>query len=189
MGCAVAVKALAPGLVHKSDAGAIRLGVRGAAAARAAARAAATAVRTAGFEPEGFLVQRMADEGVEMIVGVVGDPDFGPVVACGAGGRAVELLGDVCVRLAPLGHTGARDMLRELRTYPLLVGYRGAPLTDTDALEDVIVRVSALAAAHPEVAELDCNPVLAGPEGALVLDARVRVEPVPPTRPFPSLDR
>jgi acetyl coenzyme A synthetase (ADP forming)-like protein len=189
MGGAVAVKALAPGLVHKSDAGAIRLGVRGAAPGRAAARAAAAAVRTAGFELEGFLVQRMADEGVEMIVGVVGDPDFGPVVACGAGGRAVELLGDVCVRLAPLGHTGARDMLRELRTYPLLVGYRGAPLTDTDALEDVIVRVSALAAAHPEVAELDCNPVLAGPEGALVLDARVRVEPVPPTRPFPSLDR
>jgi acyl-CoA synthetase (NDP forming)/RimJ/RimL family protein N-acetyltransferase len=129
------------------------------------------------------------DDGVGMVVSVVGDPDFGPVVACGVGGRAVELLGDVCVRLAPLGRRDAHDMLRELRAYPLLDGYRGAPKVDTGALEDLIVRVSALAAAHPEIAELDCDPVLASPAGALVLDGRMRVEALRPSRPFPSLDR
>jgi acyl-CoA synthetase (NDP forming)/RimJ/RimL family protein N-acetyltransferase len=128
-------------------------------------------------------------DGVEMIVGVVGDPDFGPVVACGVVGRAVELLGDASVRLAPLGRRDAHDMLRELRTYPLLDGYRGAPKVDIRAVEDLIVRLSALAAEHPEIAELDCNPVLASPAGALVLHGRVRVEALRPGRPFPSLDR
>jgi acyl-CoA synthetase (NDP forming) len=131
----------------------------------------------------------MAPAGTELIVGIVGDPDFGPVVACGAGGGAVELLGDVSVRLAPLGRRAARSMLRSLRTFPLLDGYRGAPRADISRIEDVLLRVSALAAAHPEIAELDCNPLTAGPDGALVLDARIRVVDPPPRRPFPALDR
>jgi acyl-CoA synthetase (NDP forming) len=149
----------------------------------------ASAVRQAGHEPDGFLVQRMAPPGPELIVGIVGDRDFGPVVACGAGGHAVELLGDVAVRLAPLGPRAAAAMLRSLRTFPLLDGYRGAAPADLAAVDDVLLRVSALAAAHPEIAELDCNPLHAGPDGAIVLDARIRVTAPPTPRPFPALDR
>jgi acetate---CoA ligase (ADP-forming) len=185
----VAIKAIAPGLLHKSDVGGVRLGVRGAAAAGRAAREIATAVRAAGHQPVGFLVQEMAPEGVEMLVGVASDPDWGPVVACAAGGRAVELLGDVQSRLAPLSRSDAAGMLRALRTFPLLDGYRGEPRADIPALEDVLVRVAALAAAHPEIAELDCNPVLVGTGGATVVDARVRIAAPPQARPYPSLDR
>jgi acetate---CoA ligase (ADP-forming) len=80
-------------------------------------------------------------------------------------------------------------MLRSLRTLPLLDGYRGAPKADVAALEDILVRIAALAAAHPEIAELDCNPVLVGPAGATVVDARIRIAAPRPSRPYPSLDR
>ena len=189
LGGPVALKAVAPDLLHKADAGGVALGLRGEAAIARAARAMAAAVRAAGHEPDGFLVQRMAPAGAELIVGIVGDPDFGPVVACGAGGHAVELLGDVAVRLAPIGRRAAGAMLRSLRTFPLLDGYRGAPPADLLAVEVVLLRVSALAAAHPEIAELDCNPLSASPSGAVVLDARVRVAAPVRARPFPALDR
>ena len=185
----VAIKAIAPGLIHKSDVGAVRLGVRGSAAAGRAAREIAVSVREAGHTPVGYLVQEMAPEGVEMLVGLTSDPDWGPVVACAAGGRAVELLGDVQSRLAPLSRRDAGEMVRALRTFPLLDGYRGAPRANVAALEDVLVRIAALAAAHPEIAELDCNPVLVGPAGATVVDARVRIASPRPPRPYPSLDR
>jgi acetate---CoA ligase (ADP-forming) len=185
----VAVKAIAPGLIHKSDVGAVRLGIRGAAAAGRAAGEIGAAVRNAGHTPVGYLVQAMASEGVEMLVGVSSDPDWGPVVACAAGGRAVELLGDVQSRLAPLSRRDANEMVHSLRTFPLLDGYRGSPRADVAALEDVLVRIAALAAAHPEIAELDCNPVLVGPAGATVVDARIRIAAPRPARPYPSLDR
>jgi acetyl coenzyme A synthetase (ADP forming)-like protein len=185
----VAVKAIAPGLIHKSDVGAVRLGIRGSAAAGRAAREISASVRKAGHTPVGYLVQAMAPEGVEMLVGVTSDPDWGPVVACAAGGRAVELLGDVQSRLAPLSRRDAAEMVRSLRTFPLLDGYRGAPRADIGALENVLVRIAALAAAHPEIVELDCNPVLVGPDGATVVDARVRIATPRPARPYPSLDR
>jgi len=189
LGGPVAVKAIAPGLVHKADVGGVRLGLEGAGAATRAAREMSASVRAAGHAPAGFVVQAMAPEGVEILVGAVGDPDFGPVVACAAGGGAVELLGDVQTRLAPLTRSDAAEMIRALRTFPLLDGYRGAPKADVSALEDVLLRVAALVAAHPEIAELDCNPVLVAPGGATVVDARVRIEAPPPTRPYPSLDR
>jgi len=189
LGGRVALKAVAPGLLHKADAGAVVLDLDGLTAVTRAAREMARRLRLAGHAPDGFLVQRMAPEGPELIVGIVGDPDFGPVVACGAGGHAVELLGDVAVRLAPLGPRTASAMLRSLRTFPLLDGYRGAPPTDLAAVEDVLVRVAALAAAHPEIAELDCNPLRVSPAGAVVLDARIRVAAPPAARPFPALDR
>jgi acyl-CoA synthetase (NDP forming) len=185
LGGAVALKAIVPGLVHKADVGAVVLDLHGKAATERAAQGLAERIKGI----EGFLVQRMAQPGTELIVGVVSDPDFGPVVACGAGGHAVELLGDVAVRLAPLGPRAAHEMVRALRTFPLLDGYRGAAPADVAAIEDVLLRVSALAAAHPEIAELDCNPLSASAEGALVLDARIRVGPPPPPRPFPALDR
>jgi acyl-CoA synthetase (NDP forming) len=131
----------------------------------------------------------MAPDGAELIVGVVGDPAFGPLVAVGAGGTTAELIRDIQVRLAPLGRREAAEMLRALRTYPLLDGYRGRPRANLAAVEDVVLRMSALAAAHPEVAELDCNPVIAGPEGALIVDARVRIAEPPAHRPIGALDR
>ena len=136
---------------------------------------------------DGFVVQRMAGEGVEMLAGATRDPLFGAVVASAAGGRAVELLRDVAVRIAPLSRRDARAMVRSLRTFPLLDGYRGAPAADVAALEDVLLRLGALADEHPQVAELDCNPVLVSAPGAAILDARVRVEApaVPP--PWPAI--
>ena len=147
-----------------------------------------TQLEAAGASVEGFHVQRMAPEGTELIVGAVGDPAFGPLVACGAGGVVVELLGDVQVRLAPLGPREAEGMLRELKIFPLLDGYRGREPADIGSVQDLVMRVGALAAAHPAIAELDLNPVIASPDGALVVDARVRLEAPGPTPVFPSLN-
>ncbi len=188
LGGPIALKAVAPGLVHKSDVGAVRLGLVGPTAVSRAAREIARELKDAGTPVEGFHVQRMAPAGTELIVGAVGDPAFGPLVACGAGGVAVELLGDVQVRLAPLGAGEADGMLRDLRTFPLLDGYRGRPRADLDSVRDLVLRVGALAATHPAVAELDLNPVIATPEGALVVDARIRLEAPGPSPPVPSLN-
>jgi acetate---CoA ligase (ADP-forming) len=187
LGGAVALKAIAPNLLHKSDVGGVVLDLRGPSAVRRAAAAMRERLAVEGIAVEGFLVQQMAPRGGELLVGATADPLFGPVIACGAGGRAVELLHDVAVRLAPVTDRDAREMLRELATFPLLLGYRGEPPADLAAIEDVILRVGALAEAHPEIVELDCNPVIAGPDGAIVTDARIRVAPSPPPRPAPAL--
>jgi acyl-CoA synthetase (NDP forming) len=184
LGGEVALKAIAADVLHKTELGAVRLGLEGAEAVRAAAGEMAQRLADAGHPPSGFLVQRMAPRGVEMLVGVVHDPQFGPVIACGAGGILVELLKDVSVRLTPLTATDAGEMVRALRSFPLLVGYRGAPASDVAALEDVLLRISALAEDLPQVAELDCNPLLVLPEGATIVDARIRVEPATPPRPL-----
>lgn len=122
-----------------------------------------------------------------MLAGITSDPLLGPLVACGAGGTAVEVLGDVAVRLAPLTDLDANRMVRSLATFPLLDGYRGAPPADLPALEELLLRLGALADAHPQVAELDCNPVVVAEHGAIVLDARVRVEPSQPGPVWPAL--
>jgi acetate---CoA ligase (ADP-forming) len=187
LGGPVALKAVAPRLLHKTEARGVLLGLSGAEQVQAAAREMAAAVAAAGHAVERFLVQRMVGEGVELLVGVVNDASFGPVVACGAGGTAVELLKDVAVRITPLTDRDAAEMVRSLATFPLLDGYRGAPKADVAALEELLLRVSALVEAHPEVAELDCNPVKVLPHGAVVVDARVRVEA--PTPPLPLAAR
>ena len=174
LGGPVALKAIAPGLLHKTEAGAVRLGLSTADVA-AAAREMDSRLRSAGMTPGGFLLQRMASPGVEMIVGVVHDRQFGPVVACGAGGVLVELLKDVSVRLAPLSRRDADEMVRELRSFPLLTGYRGSAPGDVSALVDTILRVSALVEDLPQIAELDLNPVLVHATGVTVVDARLRV--------------
>jgi acetyl coenzyme A synthetase (ADP forming)-like protein len=188
LGGPVALKAVASGLVHKSDAGAVHLGLTGRTAVVRAAREMAAQLEVAGAQVTGFHVQRMAPEGSELIVGAVGDPAFGPLVACGSGGVAVELLGDVQVRLAPLGRREADGMLRGLKTFPLLDGYRGRPPADLESLRELIMRVGAMAATHPAIAELDLNPVIASPGGALVVDARVRLVSPRPEPAFPSLN-
>jgi acyl-CoA synthetase (NDP forming)/RimJ/RimL family protein N-acetyltransferase len=185
LGGPVAVKAVAPTLVHKTEAQGVQLGLSGSASVREAAEAMTAALAAAGHKVDGFLVQRMVGGGVELLVGVVNDAVFGPVMACGAGGTAVELLKDVAVRITPLTDSDAAEMVHDLATYPLLDGYRGAPRADVAALEQVLLRLSALVEDHPDVAELDCNPVavLRRGGGAVVLDARVRLErhaPPPP---------
>jgi acyl-CoA synthetase (NDP forming)/RimJ/RimL family protein N-acetyltransferase len=188
LGGAVALKAVVPGAGHKSDAGGVRLNLAGPTAVRRAAREIARRLEDAGTPTEGFEVQRMAPAGTELIVGASADPAFGPLVTCGAGGPAGELLGDVQTRLAPLGPRDADAMLRDLRTFPLLDGYRGRPPAELDSLRDLVMRVAALVATHPAVAELDLDPVIASPGGALVVDARVRLEAPGSAVPFPSLN-
>ena len=180
----VALKALAPDLVHKTEAGAVALGLGGPDQVMAAAEEMEARVRAAGHEPTGFMVQRMVEGGVEMLVGVVHDPSFGPVLACGAGGTAVELMKDVSVRITPLTDRDADEMLRELKTFPLLEGYRGSPPADLAAIRDVILRLSALVEDHRQIAETDLNPVKVLPDAAVVVDARVRVQPVAPPPPL-----
>ena len=179
LGGAIALKAIVPGLLHKTEAGAVRLGLEDPAPVEVAA---VEMQRDLGAT--GFLVQRMAPPGVEMLVGVVHDHHFGPIVAVGAGGTTAELLQDIAVRITPLTDLDVSEMVRSLRTYPLLDGYRGAPKADVRALEDIVLRLSALVEAHREVAELDLNPVVVNPDGAVVVDARVRVEVPEPPRPL-----
>jgi acyl-CoA synthetase (NDP forming) len=186
LGGRVALKAFGPDLVHKTDVGAVKVGISGGAEASWAAVQMDEALERAGVERQGFLVQRMVETGVEMLIGVVEDAVFGPVVACGAGGVQAEVLQDISVRISPLTRRDAHEMLRSLTTFPLLTGYRGSPHVDLEALEDTVLRVSALVDTHHEVAELDLNPVLATGEGVLVVDARVRVESAPAPRPWPS---
>ncbi|HTX09179.1 MAG TPA: GNAT family N-acetyltransferase [Solirubrobacteraceae bacterium] len=188
LGTAVALKANAAGLLHKTDAGGVRLGLRGAQEVRAAAADIKAAVTRAGYTLDGLVVQPMAPAGVELIVGVVHDHSFGPVLACGAGGMTAELIQDVAVRITPLTDVDAREMVRSLKTFPLLDGYRGAPPCDVAAIEDVLLRVSAMVEAHPEIVELDCNPLILTSDRAVIVDARVRVETVEPPAPMPSLD-
>ncbi|MEO6857319.1 MAG: GNAT family N-acetyltransferase [Solirubrobacteraceae bacterium] len=187
LGVPVALKASAPGLLHKTDAGGVKLGLSGTDEVRAAAAEIEAAVKAAGHRLDGLVIQPMAPAGVELIVGVVNDDSFGPVIACGAGGTTAELIKDVAVRITPLSQIDAREMIRSLQTFPLLDGFRGAQRCDVAAIEDVILRVSAMVEAHPKIAELDCNPLIAGPEGAFIVDARVRVEAAPPSPPVSSL--
>jgi acyl-CoA synthetase (NDP forming) len=187
IGMPVAVKASARGLVHKSDGGGVQLNLNTPDAVRSAAAQIEASLAAGGHPLEGLIVQPMAPAGVELIVGVVHDHSFGPVLACGAGGTTAELLKDVAVRITPLTAADAGAMLRSLRTFPLLDGYRGASRCDLEAIEDVLLRVSAMVEAHPEIVELDCNPVIVLPDRAVIVDARVRIEPAAPTPPLPWL--
>ncbi|HEY0811142.1 MAG TPA: acetate--CoA ligase family protein, partial [Longimicrobiales bacterium] len=170
----VALKAIAPSLLHKSDAGGVLLNLK-SDDVQGAAQDMEQRLRAGGHSPVRFLIQPMAQPGAEMLIGMVQDPRFGPLVACGAGGVAVELLKDVAVRLAPLSLQDAQEMLQELKTFPLLHGYRGAPPKDTNALIDILLRVGQLAEDAVQVVEMDLNPVLVHESGASVVDARIRI--------------
>jgi acyl-CoA synthetase (NDP forming) len=183
----VALKAIAPGLVHRTDAGAVVTGLPGPDAVRREAVAMELRLREAGMGSQGFLVQEMAATGVEVLVGVTVDPTFGPIVAVAAGGAATELLGDAAVRLTPLTDRDAREMVRELRTFPLLDGFRGAERCDVAAIEDVLLRLSAMVEAHEEIVEIEVNPLIVSPSGAVAIDVRARIATAPPAVPQPSL--
>ena len=145
------------------------------------------ALKADGHAVDGFVVQAMVPEGVELLVGVTSDPRFGPVVACGAGGVTAELLADVAVRLAPVD---AREAERDDPRPADVPAARRVPRSATrrrPAVAEVVVRTSGLAVAHPAVVELDLNPVIASPAGAVVVDARIRIEAPPPDAPFPAV--
>jgi acetyl coenzyme A synthetase (ADP forming)-like protein len=177
IGGKVALKGVAPKLIHKTEARAVVLNLEGADAVKGAALEMAERIAAQGTQVEKFFVQQMVPSGgVEMLVGVVHDKLFGPVVACGAGGTAVEVLKDVKVRITPLTDRDAHEMVTSLRTFPLLDGFRGAPKCDIAGLEDLLLRIAAMVEQHPEISEMDCNPVIVRPEGAVIVDARIRIE-------------
>ncbi len=181
LGGHVALKADVPGLVHKSDAGGVQLDLRNEDDVRRAYRMLADAF---GADRHRVLVQPMASDGVEVLVGVAQEPTFGPVVVFGLGGVNADVLGDKAVRLAPLTDSDADYMLREIRAAPMLFGRHGSPAVDIAALTDTVLRVSRLADDLPEVAELDLNPVIARQDGVSAVDARVRITPAEPQDPF-----
>ena len=172
LGGHVVIKADVPGLLHKTAAGAVELNLHGADEVRAAMRRLQD--KFAG-RMYGVLVEPMVTGGIETIVGVVQEPVFGPVVVFGLGGVATEVLGDHVARLAPLTGADADDLIHSIRAAPVLLGDRGQPAADIDALRDTLLRVSRLADDLPQVAELDLNPVIARPDGVIAVDARIRV--------------
>lgn len=184
----MAVKLASRSIVHKSDLGGVRLGLTSSEEARAAAEDIRIRLEREGLADrlDGFVVQQMGpQDATELFVGMSQDPLFGPLIAVGAGGTLVELLGDVSVRITPLTDIDVGDMLRSLRLYPLFKGYRGAPPLDEDALKQLLLRLSVMVEDLPQLAELDLNPVLvaAQGQGCVVVDARIRVARPEPPRP------
>jgi acetyl coenzyme A synthetase (ADP forming)-like protein len=177
LGYPLVMKAVAPGIVHKSDLGGVILGLDSPEAVARAVGDITARMRANGVDLKEVLLQREVAEGIEALVGVTTDPTFGPLVVCGLGGVLVELLRDVSFRLTPVSDIDAAEMLDRLRSSRLLDGYRGAPPSDRAALTAIIQRVSALVEVVPEITELDLNPVkvLAPGKGAVVVDARMRV--------------
>jgi hypothetical protein len=173
LGYPVVAKVLHPTLVHKSESRGVRLDLRDLPAVHAAAADLLTLAPGAAV-----LVQRQA-AGIEVIIGGLRDPQFGPTVLVGLGGVFVEAIGDIALGLAPLHHDDAYRLLTDLRGYPVLTGARGAEPVDLDALAAVVCAVGDLLVAAPQIAELDLNPVLAGSAGCLAVDWRILVENPP----------
>jgi acyl-CoA synthetase (NDP forming)/GNAT superfamily N-acetyltransferase len=181
LGSPVVLKADVPGLVHKTDAGAVQLDLHGPDEVRAGYRALAERF---GTRMTAALIQPMVTGGTEVIIGVVQEPVFGPLVVFGLGGVATDVLGDRSARLTPLTDTDAAALVRSIRAAPLLLGHRGTQAVDLAALQDILMRVSRLADDVPQVAELDLNPVIARAGGAHVVDTRVRILPAEPADPY-----
>ena len=179
IGFPVAVKLVSDAVTHKSEIGGVVLDLYDEAGVRAACEGFEARLRAAGQarEMQGIIVQSMVRDGVEAIVGMTHDPSFGPMLMFGLGGVYVELLKDVVFRLHPITDRDARDMVRTPRSFPLLEGYRGAPPADVAALEELLLRFSQLVGEHPEIAEMDLNPVKVLPpgRGCRVVDARIAV--------------
>jgi acyl-CoA synthetase (NDP forming) len=175
IGYPVVLKIVSPDIAHKSDVGGVAVGIDSAKALRKAFKDMMERVQAAapGARIDGISVQQMATPGTEVIVGATTDPQFGPVMMFGLGGVFVEVLKDVAFRVVPLEPRDARQMVREIRGFPILEGVRGGAAADLGALESLILRVSDFMSQHPEIAELDLNPVFAYPNGALAVDARV----------------
>ena len=197
LGYPLVLKVVSPDISHKSDVGGVVLGIRGAAELRRAGEAIIERVGAAAPHAQitGFAVQPMIERGdaVELIAGIADDEVFGPVILFGRGGTAVEVIADRAVSLPPLNMKLAGELIGRTRVSRLLAGYRNQPPADLQAVQLALVQLSQLAADHPEIVELDINPLLASARGVIALDARVRVAPASTTgterfsiRPYPK---
>jgi acetate---CoA ligase (ADP-forming) len=177
VGLPAVMKLDSPDILHKSDAGGVRLGIRSVEQAEKVFQEIVESAKR--YRPgaliRGILFQEMAHEGVEVILGSTKDPKFGPIVMFGLGGIFVEALKDVAFRLAPMWDTSAENMIRSIKAYRVLQGIRGRPPADVKAAKLCVLRLSAMVTNHPEIAELDINPLILYPEGegCVVADARI----------------
>jgi acyl-CoA synthetase (NDP forming) len=179
LGFPVALKLASRKIIHKSDIGGVRLSLQNASDVREAFEAiCARLAREQKLDSmDGVLVQPMVPGGVELMIGVTQDPLFGPLIAFGLGGIHVEILKDVCFRVTPITARDAGEMVRSIRGFRLLQGYRGHAAADIAAVEDVLLRIARLVEEVPEISELDLNPVIALPpgQGCVIIDTRIRV--------------
>jgi acyl-CoA synthetase (NDP forming) len=167
------LKAAGPTILHKTEVGGVALNLANEEAVRSAYTSMANRL---GDALTGAVVQEMVKGGVEVVVGATLNPTFGPLVLYGSGGILVELLNDVAFRINPLTDTDVDDMLNAVKGTALIRGYRGAPAADEAALRELILRVSVLLEICPEIHEMDANPVKVLEKGAIVVDARVRID-------------
>ncbi len=178
IGYPIVLKIVSPDIIHKSDAGGVKVNLKTAAEVETAYRTIIENAKKykADAKIVGVLVQEMAPQGTEVIVGAIKDPQFDQTVMFGLGGIFVELLKDVNFRVAPLTTQDAKDMITNLKAFPLLNGYRGSKPADIDALTAILCNVSRLILDHPEIRELDLNPIMAYPKDAKTVDARIILE-------------
>lgn len=182
IGYPVAVKLASHQIVHKTELGAVQLNLVDDQAVRDAFNGIRTRLEQVGKleAMEGVLVQPMQSDGVEVMVGMNRDPLFGPLIAFGLGGIHVEILSDVQCRITPLTDRDAAEMIRGIKGYRLLTGYRGQPAADIKAIEEVLLRLSRLVEEIPEISELDLNPIFALPDGqgCRIVDAKLKINPL-----------
>ena len=182
IGLPVVLKIVSPQILHKTDAGGVVVGLDNVESVRQAFEDIVR--RAAEFDPQaqidGVLVQKMAPSGTEVIMGASRYPIFGPLIMFGFGGIFVEVFRDVAFRLAPIGRNEARRMIRKIRGYRLLQGFRDTPRADLEILEQYLMRLSDMVIHHPEIKELDINPVLVHDEGkgATIADCRIILDPI-----------
>ena len=174
----VVLKIVSPDIIHKSDIGGVKLGLANATQVGKAYTEIMAAAKKANKKADiqGISVQKMARPGVEVIMGMSKDAQFGPVLRFVLGGVFVEVLKDVAFRIVPLNRRDASQMIREIKGYPLLEGYRGQEPANITALEDLLLKLSDFVDKNPKIKEMDLNPIFAYKDGALAVDARVILE-------------
>ena len=179
IGFPVVMKIVSPDVVHKSDAGGVKLGIQNATQAGKAYGEILSSVKKQFPKAKiaGISVQKMAKQGIEVIIGMTKDAQFGPVIMFGLGGILVEILKDVSFPIVPLTKRDAAEMITEIKGFAILKGYRGHDPADIPFLEDLIVKVSDFVDKNPQIKELDLNPVFAYKDGAIAVDARIILEP------------
>ena len=178
IGYPVVLKIVSPDIIHKSDAGGVIVNLKNSAEVANAYKKILENVKkyNANAKIVGVLVQEMAPQSTEVIVGAIKDPQFGQTIMFGLGGIFVEILKDVNFRVAPITVEDAEEMITELKAYPLLKGYRNSPPADIDALVSILCNTSRLVMDNPEIKELDLNPIMAYQKGAKTVDARIILE-------------
>ena len=178
LGFPVVLKIASHDIIHKSDTGGVKTGLKNATQVNNAYREIMTSVKKKYPEVkiDGVSVQPMAKPGVEVIIGMSTDAQFGPVLMFGLGGIFVEILKDVSFRIVPLTRRDAGEMIRDIKGYPVLEGYRDQEPANISLLEDMLLRVSEFAEKNPQVKELDLNPIFAYRDNAIAVDARVVLE-------------